>query len=464
MHIEQFEKSHVRKILMGMIVDATVLSRLASRWDGSLFREDWANLIAGWCIGFYQKYNKAPENHIEGLFHQWADDNPDTAGIELIGKFLGQLSNEYAQLKKTINASYILDVAAEHFNKVRVEKLIEGMQGELDGGKLDKAFALASKFNRLDISTKAQVDLLEDPDVIRGAFSERNDSLVEYKGALGNFFGSAFERDSFIAFMGPEKRGKTWWLIDVAWRAMLQGRRVAFFEVGDMSQKQIVRRFMVRASGRPLKPKVIQVPTAIEHPDSENQIPHIDFEERVFKRKLNAKDAWKACLKTIRKQNSEHALLKLWCYPNSTLSMSALGSELQILERQGWSPDLIVIDYADILAPPPGYTESRDQINANWKAMRALSQSLHCCLVTATQSNAASYYADTVDRSNFSDDKRKFAHVTGMIGINQSPTEKEKGVMRLNWLVLRESEFDETKCCYVAGCLALANPAMRSTF
>ena len=49
-----------------------------------------------------------------------------------------------------------------------------------------------------------------------------------------------------------------------------------------------------------------------------------------------------------------------------------------------------------------------------------------------------------------------------MIGLNQTPEEKEIGVMRLNWVILREGVFVETKCVYVAGCLAIANPAIRS--
>jgi hypothetical protein len=128
-------------------------------------------------------------------------------------------------------------------------------------------------------------------------------------------------------------------------------------------------------------------------------------------------------------------------------------------------PDVIVIDYADLLAPMPGYAhDSQDQIDMAWKTMRSISQQLHCCVVTATQSSAASYYADTLDKTHFSRDKRKFAHVTAMFGLNQTKDEKRLGVMRFNWLQFREAEFDEDKCVHVAGCLGLANPCMFSTF
>ena len=84
--------------------------------------------------------------------------------------------------------------------------------------------------------------------------------------------------------------------------------------------------------------------------------------------------------------------------------------------------------------------------------------------MTATQADAASYKQDTIDSSNFSEDKRKLAHVTGMVGINSSEAEKEFGLQRLNWIVLRESDFNSSRCVHVAGCLDVGNPAILSTF
>ena len=65
---------------------------------------------------------------------------------------------------------------------------------------------------------------------------------------------------------------------------------------------------------------------------------------------------------------------------------------------------------------------------------------------------------------NFSEDKRKHAHVTGTVGLNQTKEESKIGIMRLNWIVAREMRFNSHKCCHVAGCLDIANPAIKSTF
>ena len=108
--------------------------------------------------------------------------------------------------------------------------------------------------------------------------------------------------------------------------------------------------------------------------------------------------------------------------------------------------------------------ETRDQINETWAAMRRMSQELHCLVMTVTQADADSYEADLLRRSNFTNDRRKYDHVTYMFGLNQTDGEKRKGLYRLNWLVGREEDYSETRCCFTAGCLAVSSPMILSHF
>jgi hypothetical protein len=125
--------------------------------------------------------------------------------------------------------------------------------------------------------------------------------------------------------------------------------------------------------------------------------------------------------------------------------------------------DVVVVDYMDILREDSG-DDSRDKTNNKWMAARGLSQRRHLLFLSGTQANASSYSKKVLGRANFSEDHRKLAHVTGMYALNQNDEEKRYGVTRLNWIVLRESEFFESQCCHVAGCLDIANPAIRSCF
>src|SRR5439155_1574088 len=101
-------------------------------------------------------------------------------------------------------------------------------------------------FAKVELSGTSRIDLLTDKEAVFSAYANNGEvvDLVEYEGAVGEFFRGSFERDNFVAFMAPTKAGKTFWLVDVAYRAVRQRKRVAFFEVGDLSERQIKMRFL----------------------------------------------------------------------------------------------------------------------------------------------------------------------------------------------------------------------------
>lgn len=462
MRVEERSGSAERKVLTGMIVSTLVLGRVCSKWEkGGLFSSRWSNMVGNWCVKYYHKYHKAPGRAIEGIFDTWAAaESRDKEVTQLIEQFLASLSEEYsAKGQKAINPDFLIDLAGDLFNKVKLDSLTQEIQGELEGGDVRKALDRIAKYRQVEMGLGAGIDILTEESAMQAAFDDKREPLILYPDALGKFFGDALERDALVSFMGKEKVGKTFWLLDVAWRAMIQGRRVAFFEVGDMSQNQVMRRLMVRASKRPLKAETIKYPIQLDPDDP----PTVTHEDRSYDTPLDLETARKALGKIAKRLGATDAF-KLSTHPNSTISVHGIESVIKGWVQTGWEPDVVVIDYADILAPINGAAETRDQINATWKAMRAMSQELHCLVVTATQTDAASYRAETVDRSNFSEDKRKLAHATAMIGINQTHPEKLKQMMRLNWVVLREGEFSEEKCIHCAGCLAIGNPALIASF
>ena len=138
--------------------------------------------------------------------------------------------------------------------------------------------------------------------------------------------------------------------------------------------------------------------------------------------------------------------LKLASYPNGALTIPIIRARLRHWERkEGFVPDIILIDYADLLVPTIKQ-DFRHQQNDIWKNLRRLSQEvrggIEPTVVTATQADALSYDQELLTLKNYSEDKRKFAHTTGFYGLNQDPQGREKkiGIMRINELSLREGD------------------------
>lgn len=468
MRIERIQGNEERRILTAMIVDPIALGRISTKWEREMFRSRWADVVGGWCVKFHHKYGKAPRQALQGLFESWAAESKDKDTVALVEKFLVSLDGEYTALAKDINTDYIVDLAAKHFTRVKLAKMIEAAQTDLEEGKLDNATKRVSQFGSVELGAGEAIDVLGNENAIRAAFEETAEDLIEYPGALGQFFKGQLTRDSFVAFLAPEKRGKTFWLMDMAWRGMLQRRKVAFFSAGDMSERQMMRRILARAARHPIRakswPLEVQVPKKMRRVEGEIQV---KCETLVFDKPLDWRQALKACKEVVDFKVKGKDFFRLATYPNSTLSVKGIEAQILIWEKEGWMPDIVIVDYADILdedAAAPGQGEARHKTNASWKQQRALSQKYHLLYITATQANAASYDQDTMRRNNFSEDKRKLAHVTGMIGINQSENDRKVNAFRLNWIATREGEYTEGQTVAVAACLALGMPAVKSCF
>lgn len=468
MKITERTGSDERKLLIAMIVDKRFLSHAVDIWDrDGLFKSKWSNLIGKWCIRHYKKYKEAPGNKVEHLFEKWEENTRDSDSARLIEKFLSSLSDQYEGHEEEINTQYTLDVAQRHFNKIKLARLVEKVENGLDVGDVDEALSAVLKHNTVEVGLGAGIDVLIDKRAIQRSIEWSQEQCITYPGRLGPFMGRSMVKGGFVSFLGPEKRGKSFWLLDTAFRAVCQRKKVAYFEAGDNSEEEVVQRLLSRVARRPVKKGVLPYPTSIERVEDE-YFAEVGHEKKKYKDDLSWQKAWKACQElTKRKIKSKHSFFKLSCHPNSTLSINGIESILQSWERDDWVPDVIVIDYADILNMDGYGVEGRDRINETWKAMRGLSQTWHSLVLTATQAKADSYKKEQTEKvmskDDFSDDKRKLAHVTAMIGLNQNKEEeKDHGIMRLNYVVLRHGKYSEKHCVHVAGCLGIANPAVRS--
>ena len=233
-----------------------------------------------------------------------------------------------------------------------------------------------------------------------------------------------------------------------------------YIVTGDMSKAQTWMRFYQRISRRPKITQTLEIPIAIT--EGEEGI-RVTKESREYP-KSTAKASWQAIQKLKKKTGHTEDPLWVKVEPSSTITASDIEVEIMNAAKKGFFADVVVLDYADILLPEVNSRsmDFRHQQNETWKVLRRISQRFHCCVVTATQTAASSYKSNIIKKDDFSEDKRKASHVTGMLGINQTSNEKVDGIYRLNWVVLRDGVWADHQTVTTAGNLALACPCMVS--
>lgn len=464
MQIETRDGAPERELLTAMIVHKGVLSRLAPHWqEPGPFRSRFANVVGKWCVDYLASHKDAPKRHVLTLFSAWAQRQGDEATVKLVEAFLVSISEEYEQADE-LKEDYLVGLAEDLFNQVRAERLKEQIDQLLSQGKTNQALEAISSFTRLEVTAASGVDVLNDKEFVKRTLSSKpREPLFRYPGDAGKFFDvpDCFDRDCFVAYWAPAKRGKSMWLIDVAWRLMEARQRVAFFEVGDMTERQIGTRLLTRAAQRPARPGTIKIPDGTIGSGKETRF---TFREETYEKGLDGKTAWESLQEIVKRTvKSDKSYFRLSVHPARTLSVVGIEGILAGWRRQGFDEvSAIVIDYADLLSPISNKYDLRDQINETWAALRALSQKLHCLVVVASQTKASSYHGDLLTMDDFSDDRRKIDHLNACIGINQTSDEKLEGKQRLNFVALREGESHVAHCLHVANCFPLADPCYRS--
>ena len=503
-----------RRIVTGLIVSTEYTTQIQRIWDPRYLESPELKMMAGWCMDYFEKYRIAPNKDIESIYTTQLQSGLDKERAEFVEMILESLNDEFER-QEQFNVQYLIDQTKQYFKERHLSLHNEEIQSLIDAGELEEAEKFASQYQGLPDALVPGLELSSREALAKvdAAFNFTVQPIIKYPGALGVMWNDAMVRGGFVALMGSEKRGKTWLLIDLALRAARDKYNVAFFQAGDMTESQQLRRICIYLCKRSDKEKycgALYLPVKdcwrnqvddCDRPDrdcnfgvleTEAEQDKITLDEliqaykdnpdystcwkyncpgykgavwytpRDLKEPLTVKEAKKKLRGFFRQYRSR---FKLSTHANGSLSVKEMRGILAVWERQdGFSPDLIVVDYADLMIPDHRTDMFRHSQNEIWKALRGLSQDQHCLLVTATQADAKSYEQGLLRLSNFSEDKRKYAHVTAMYGLNQDPKGREKrlGILRINELVVREDEFYVNRQVSIMQKLQIGRPYLGS--
>jgi len=511
-----------RQIVIGLIVSTEFLQQVREIFNVQYLESEMARRLAGWCLDYFDEFNEAPKQHIQDIYYEKLNAGlSEEIANEIEEDILPDLNEEYIQ-NNDLNVRYLLKQTKLFLGQQHLTQHNKKIDALLDDGKVHEAEQLASDFKPLKTISGTTLDLNHKSSLqhVKKAFTESRESLIYYPRQLGKFWNNELIRRAFVVLMASEKRGKSYRLIEMALRAVKQGLKVAFFQAGDMTDYEQLRRIGINLTGKSNKPehcgkmlqpvrdcimnqldtcnsRVRECDFGVFDDKSEEFIRDevtIDHIREALKDYPDYKPCWncpkywenkwgavwmkeidvgndpvdvnevlKAYDKFFIKHNRN---FRLETYPNGSLTLGIMNSKLDQWEKEGWYADVIALDYMDLLVYDGPRAEFRHQVDYIWKGCRGISQKRNALFISGTQSDAKSYDKKRLSLSNFSEDKRKYGHVTAMYGLNQDPQGREKklGLMIINKLALREDEFEITDEVTVLQNLHRGRPFLGSYF
>lgn len=132
--------------------------------------------------------------------------------------------------------------------------------------------------------------------------------------------------------------------------------------------------------------------------------------------------------------------LKLREYASGSFKPSQLYNLIEKYRAEGIIFDLVVVDYADIMASEYRSDSLIENLRTIYVDLRAIAFETNSAMLTATQTNRDGAKAHTAKATDVGDDWNKARTVDVLIGINATDPEKAAGEARLSWLLSRNTE------------------------
>lgn len=114
-------------------------------------------------------------------------------------------------------------------------------------------------------------------------------------------------------------------------------------------------------------------------------------------------------------------------YPMWSASISNIKAHLSRLRLKDIIPDIVVIDYGDLLAPMDRNKKDDRPTSGIWGNMKALAQEMKIPVVTATQSNREGFNQEVLTPDKVADDFKKIMHSDVIITLARNMEQKVTG-------------------------------------
>lgn len=484
------------KILTGAIVSTDFCRDILPLVKKRYLQVPYISRIIEWVKTYYRKYEEAPGKTIQDIFTN-EKSNIDPSEVEIIETFLTRLSEEYER-QDIFNVSYYEDIAEKYFKERGASVLSEDVKQLVEAGEVDKAEKIIRNYKEVAKSVSNWKNPFDEKFIDKVFTSERKNYLFSFDGELGKLLGG-FKRDWLVSVMAPEKRGKTFFLMEIAVHAVLSRLRTVFISL-EMSDEDIGERIFRRIVSERLKDGDVVFPCfdcyknqdgSCNKKERKNRITllneegkrpeySVEMEYKVCtfcrgkkegkyipaywfvthkKKKLSAAKTKKRA-KALERMYGDN--FRLIAYPVRQANLARIRNDLETLEyTENFIPDVIVIDYADILASEDSRIVGRDSVNETWMMLKSLAQERHVVVFTGSQTTKISAETKNVTSSSVSEDKRKRAHVDCIIFLSQTPEEKDDGVMRVSTYT-RHASFNEYKQVQILQQLDLSQVVLDS--
>lgn len=484
-----------------------------------VYFNEYNRIIFKWLIEYYQLYKKAPGSNIQNIYsNRKGELEPNQATI--IESYLDRYAEEYIY-KHEINFDFIKkDVIPKFVTFQEAELLQKGLQIGLDNYNTQQIIEAIESFNNFSAEETEDFDTIIpcSSNIVKEYYNRGMDKgLFSLPGQIGKLIGPIYKGATY-AVTGTEKSGKTFFMQELAYQAVLFNRLKVIDISLEMTKEDRQERIWSRignftpdifSSGEQLIPlfdclnnQMGTCQVKKRKTNRLNLIKNVDFEVEFWER-----PEWKICTKCRNMKYGEEINIRqipkekrfipaIWYKRKNIKLMNRFRVERSIkllkhfnftnyrqktfarfsasfddiynyyknyTKKAKFKPDVVIIDYPDIMRPISGQLLDRFNIDYNWKSCAQFAQEENIALIIADQTNKAARNQRSIKAGDTSEDKRKDAHINLRITLNKTEEEENLGLQRVGTLFKRKGKTINTEVMLLQN-MAVGNPLLDSEF
>lgn len=402
-----FTNSTLEKLFLKQILTSPeYVNIFVDAYDKRWLENPSASTISNLVFGFYKKYHKIPNKAIikELILKLKERDVKNTFNhLECI---------EY--LNNIIN-SFKLDLPEEAIKKelkgfIENRGLLYAISDNIEdiekNGNVDKCLKRFEKIQNIEFDTNLGMNYIKDLDTHFSEYILNPEARIQTKWpAVDSITNGGFFKNgrSLYIFMGQAGLGKSAFLSNLALNFLSQNMTVVVISL-EMSEDVYAQRFDAHISNY--------------------NINKLNLDVDMAKSKINQFFL-----------DHPNADLRIKEYPPRTVGVSVIESYLEKLVQNGVKPDILIVDYLNIVKPR---SSSSDNMYAGGlgvaEELRALSYKFNVPVITAVQANTDGMNNEDIGMEHIAE-SRGIAHTADFISaLYQGETDRENGIIKMRIL------------------------------
>tara|TARA_R110001592_G_scaffold72792_2_gene222420 strand:+ start:11947 stop:13308 length:1362 start_codon:yes stop_codon:yes gene_type:complete len=356
----RFGKNFQEKLCQLMLEDRPFFDQITEVLDVSFFESKYLQVFAQTLINYRDKYSAHPNLELMLTLLTTELNHHDTATKAAVRNFGARIKTSDG----IEEAAFVKDKAIDFCRKqvlkgamLQSAKLLKSSSFEEIEKLIKEALVLGTDN---DFGHNFRKDLLKRFELItRDPISTgwpRMDEIV--KGGLG--------KSELGVVVAPTGAGKSMVLVHLATQALLQGKTVVYYTL-ELKDTVVGQRFDCCITDVPLQ----------EHRERQKEI--------------------------VSKVKDLEGTLIIKEYPTKSASVSTLKNHIEKLRKRGIEPNMILVDYADLLRPPRATGEKRHELEETYEGLRGLAQTYEIPCWTASQTNRGGLNAEVITMESISE-------------------------------------------------------------